>query len=55
VDYLTLRLMLLDQPRYIPKKPTPKTETKQEDAQAPDDGSDIAEAFEAELKNRGFK
>ena len=50
VDYLTLRLMLLDQPRYISPE-----ERKQEiltggRTTGADDGSDIAAQFEANLK-----
>lgn len=51
VDYLTLRLMLMDQPRYIPAKDEDKGEIAIDGRPAAaDDGSDIAAAFEAQLK-----
>ena len=55
VDYLTLRLMLLDQPRYI----SPDEQRKEIEASGRvsgvDDGSDIVAAFETQLKQLGRK
>lgn len=51
VDYLTLRMMLLDQPRYVPPKEqenNPAAPTAP--ASGADDGSDIAAAFSTELQ-----
>ncbi len=55
VDYLTLRLMLLDQPRYI------SAEEQEEQIKAggrtvgADDGSDIVAAFRGQLQKNGYK
>ncbi|MDR2890761.1 MAG: hypothetical protein LBV18_04055 [Alistipes sp.] len=50
VDYLTLRLMLLDQPRYISADEQKEKINADGRAAGADDGSDIAAQFEAELK-----
>ncbi len=50
VDYLTLRLMLLDQPRYVSAEEQKKEIEAGGRATGADDGSDIAAQFEAELK-----
>lgn len=54
VDYLTLRLMLMDQPRYISAEEQ-KRATKGGGRAAADDGSDIAAAFKAQLKQFGYR
>jgi len=56
VDYLTLRLMLVDQPRYVSADEQKRDAGLAPGAQFPaaDDGSDIAAAFEAEQQRLGY-
>jgi hypothetical protein len=51
VDYLTLRLMLLDQPRYISAKEQMREPASL--APTPDDGSDIVAQFRRQLTELG--
>jgi hypothetical protein len=55
VDYLTLRLMLLDQPRYISAEEQEKEMKAGGTTSGADDGSDIAAAFKAQLQRHGYK
>ncbi len=50
VDYLTLRLMLLDQPRYISADEQKEENDADNTTAVPDDGSDIVAGFEAYKK-----
>lgn len=56
VDYQVLRLMLLDQPRYISKEEAERTPLPEGVSRGgSDDGSDIVAQFEAQLKQLGYQ